>query len=154
DGRWRNEQHKRDWRSSLRMHINPLVGKVSVADVDLATVMRCLQPIWNRMPSTGNRVRSRIEMILDWATVRGVREGPNPARWAGHLDKLLPPPTLLAPTRHQPSLPWVDVPAFMVDLRSRDGVAARALEFTILTAARIGEVVNMRWSEIDFQRRV
>src|SRR5262249_9774108 len=95
------------------------------------------------------RVRGRIEAVLDWAAARGHRRGENPARWRGHLDKLLPPPSKRRRVRHHPALPYVELPAFMEILRSQQGVAARALEFTILTAARSGEVARACWSEID-----
>src|SRR5262249_55474001 len=97
----------------------------------------------------GNRVRARIEAILDWATVRGYRQGDNPARWRGHLDQVLPARSSLAKTNHHAALPYADMPTFMAELRTRPGSAARALEFTILTAARTGETIGAQWSEID-----
>jgi integrase len=150
DGGWRNEQHRRDFRNNLDTHILPAIGGLSVADVDTPAVLKVLEPIWRAKPETGSRVRSRIEMVLDWCAARDYRDGPNPAKWRGHLDHILPAPKTLAPTKHHPALPWQQVPVFMADLRGRDGVVARALEFTILTAARIGETLACEWSEIDF----
>ena len=100
---------------------------------------------------TMSRVRGRIEAVLDWCTVRGYRTGDNPARWKGHLDEVLPARGQVAKVNHHAALPYADVPAFMAELRKREGVAARALEFTILTAARTGEVIGAQWHEIDFE---
>jgi integrase len=151
---WRNEQHRRDWASSLRLHILPVLGGLSVGSIDTPAVLRCLQPLWNEKPETGSRVRSRIEQILDWCTARQFRSGDNPATWDGHLDKLLPRPKAVRPTVAHKALAWAQIPAFMADLRGREGTAARALEFTILTAARISEVLGAKWSEVDFGKRV
>ena len=112
-----------------------------------------LEPIWPSKPETASRVRGRIEAVLDWATARGYRAGDNPARWRGHLDQLLPARSKVAPVKHHPALPYDELPAFMAELRQQDGIAARALEFAILTAARTGEVIGARWAEIDLTAR-
>ena len=129
----------------------PCVGRHTVSSIDTAAVLRVVEPIWLSKTETANRVRGRIESVLDWATVRGHRSGDNPARWKGHLAGVLPAPGAVARRSHYPALPWAQVAAFMAELRMREGVAARALEFTILTAARTGEVVGARWSEIDLE---
>jgi integrase len=113
-------------------------------------VEAALRPIWHEKPETAGRLRARIETVLDFAVVQGWRNGDNPARWRGHLDKLFPPRGKVRAVRHHPALPWQDLPIFMAKLRAREGVASHALEFAILTAARSGEVFGARWSEIDF----
>jgi integrase len=127
-------------------------GTLPVQAIDTALVLKVLEPIWATKPEMGSRVRGRIESILDWAKVREYRDGENPARWRGHLDKLLPKPSAvkkLKGVRHHPALPYAETPAFIAELRKRKGIAARALEFAILTAARSGEVLGARWEEFD-----
>jgi integrase len=152
EGSWRNEQHRKDFRNSLDTHVLPVIGGLSVADVDTPMVLKVLENdnFWRTNPQTANNCRSRIELILDWCRARGHRNGENPAAWRGHLDKILPAPKTLAPTKHHAALPWQQVPGFMTDLRGREGMVARALEFTILNASRIGEVLGATWSELDF----
>ncbi len=111
--------------------------------------MRCIEPLWTTKTETASRLRGRIESVLDWATVRGYRGGDNPARWRGHLDKLLPRPSLVTRVKHHAALPYTGVGKFMQQLRADAGVASRALEFTILTAARTNEVIQAEWSEFD-----
>jgi len=125
-----------------------------VEEVDTAAVMACLQPIWASKTETANRVRGRIERVLDWARVHGLRAGDNPARWRGHLDKLLPKPSKVGRRRHHEAMPYQDVPAFMSQLAERDGAARRALRFTILTAARTSEVTGADWPEFDLAAAV
>jgi integrase len=115
--------------------------------------MRVLEPIWAEKPETAGRVRQRIESVLDWARVHGYREGENPARWRGHLDKLLPAQAKVSRVEHHPALPYAEVQIFMSLLRQQEGVAAKALEFAILTAGRTGEVLGARWDEIDLGTR-
>jgi integrase len=152
EGTWRNEQHRRDFRNSLDTHVLPVIGSLSVAAIDTPAVLKVLERdnFWRTKPETASRCRSRIEMLLDWAAARSYRDRENPAKWRGHLDHILPAPKLLAPVRHHPALPWQQIPAFMTDLRGREGVAPRTLEFCILTASRISEVLGAVWSEFDF----
>lgn len=117
-------------------------------------VLRCLEPIWTTKTETANRLRGRVENVLDWASVRGYRDGDNPARWRGHLDKLLPRPSKVATVRHLPALPYSEVGTFMTTIRPDPGTAAKALELTILTACRTGEVIRSKWSEFDIQAKV
>ena len=151
---WRSAHYARQWVRSLATHVYPILGRVMVAEIDTPMVMRVVQPIWNTKTETAARLRERIELILDWATVLGYRTGANPARWRGHLDHLLPPRYKTTPVKHHPALPYRDLPAFMVDLRRREAIAARCLELVILTGCRFGEAVGARWSEIDFEARV
>jgi integrase len=116
--------------------------------------MKALEPIWNEKPETASRVRGRIESVLDWAKARGHRQGENPARWRGHLDNLLPTRRKVRKVEHHTALPYAELPAFMADLRKQEGTGARALEFTILTAARTGEALGATWAEIDFEGRL
>jgi integrase len=150
EGAWRNEQHRRDFRNSLDTHILPAIGGLSVGDIDTPAVLKVLEPIWRAKPETANRCRSRIELVLDWCSARGYRDSANPAKWRGHLDHILPAPKTLAPTRHHPALPWQELPVFMADLRAREGLVPRMLEFAILCASRSGEVLAATWSEVDF----
>jgi integrase len=151
---WSNKQHAKQWGKSLALHVYPTIGAMAVADVGTESVMSVLRPMWSTKPSTGKRVRSRIEAVLDWSKVSGYRDGDNPARWRGHLAKLLAAPGKIRTVEHFDAMPYADVPAFMVKLRSDTQPAARALEFTILTAARTGEALAARLSEIDKKERV
>jgi integrase len=160
--KWRNAKARAQFLSSLKQYAFPVIGKMSVADIDTGAVLKVLeqkhtdhpkQSIWVAIPSTANRVRRRIENVLDWATVRGYRSGENPARWKGHLSNVLPAPGSGEIQKHHAALPYVELPAFLVRLRQKEGVAARALEFTILTAARTGEVTSAVWSEINFSTK-
>jgi integrase len=147
--KWRNAKHRAQFLSTMREYAFPKLGKLAVADIDLGSVLAVLEPIWPTKTETASRVRGRIEAVLDWATVRNLRTGDNPARWRGHLEHVLPARARLAKPKHHAALAYSEVPAFMAALKQRDGVAARALEFTILTAARTGEVIGARWDEFD-----
>jgi integrase len=116
--------------------------------------MKAIEPLWTTKPETAGRVRGRIERILDWAKVRGYRDGENPARWRGHLDHLLPARSKVRRVQHHSALPYAEIPGFIATLRGRDAIAARALEFAILTAARTGEALGAKWAEIDLDARV
>lgn len=151
---WRNPKHRAQWTSSLATYAFPVMGKLNVRDIGQEHVLTVLEPIWKTKNETASRVRGRIESVLDWATVRKYRTGENPARWKGHLDHLLPAPNKVKKVTHHRALPIDEMPTFMRDLKSRDGTAARALEFTILTAARSGEVRGATWSEVDLDERV
>lgn len=132
----------------------PEFGSGSVQTIDTAAIMRILDPIWSLKPETANRVRGRIECVLNWATARKLRSGDNPARWRGHLDKLLPARSKVRKIEHHPALAYVGKGDFMVRLRQQQGMSARALEFSILTAARTGESIGARWSELDFEKKL
>jgi integrase len=151
---WRNQKHRAQWASTLRRYVYPMLGKLPVSTVNTGLVLQVIKPIWTTRPDTAGRVRGRIEAILDWAKVRGHRTGENPARWQGHLDMVLPKRSKVRRRRHHPALPYAEVPAFMKDLRARDGTGARALEFTVLCAARTGAVIGATWTEIDLEARV
>jgi integrase len=152
-----HDQHKGKWKprhalqfaNSLKEYAFPKIGKLSCAAIDTGLVLKCIEPIWNTKTETASRVRGRIEAVLDWATVRGYRTGDNPARWKGHLSNVLPARGEIQKTKHYPALPYSQIPVFMAALRSREGTAARALEFLILTAARSSEVTGALWPEID-----
>lgn len=146
---WRNPKHRDQWRSTLTTYADPVLGELSVSQIDTALVLKVLEPIWLAKPETASRTRGRIEAVLDWAQARGYRKGENPARWRGHLDKLLPSKARVRRVEHHGALPYQRVPAFITELRLKPFVSARALEFTILTAARTGEVIGARWPEID-----
>lgn len=142
------------WTSSLEAYAFPVLGSLRVADIELAHIRAVLDPIWKDKNETANRVRQRMESVLDWAGASGFRKGENPARWKGHLDKLLPAPGKVREVQHHPALPYAQMRPFMLDLRSRNGMGARALEFAILTAARSGEARGARWDEIDLEAKV
>jgi integrase len=146
---WRNTKHTKQWTATLATYVSPVFGHLPVAAIDTGLVLKVLEPIWATKSETASRVRGRIEVILDWAKVRGYRSGENPARWRGHLDKLLPAKSKVRKVEHHPALPYGQVAEFMVELRKREGSAVKALQFTILTAARTDEVISMRWDEID-----
>jgi integrase len=160
--KWRNPKHRAQFLSTLATYAFPKIGKLTVGTVDTGQVLRVLEQkhddypdvrLWEAVPETANRVRGRIEVVLDWATVRGLRTGDNPARWRGHLDNVLPARGQIQKPQHHPALPYPDIPAFMGALATREGVAALALGFTILTAARTGEAIGARWREIDLKAK-
>jgi len=151
---WRSEKHAAQWKSSLATYAEPILGNVSVQAIETPLVLRVLQPIWPEKPETASRLRSRIAAVLDWAKVQGLRAGENPARWQGHLAKLLPAKSKVRAVEHHAALPFDQLFDFMTALRTQDGIAARALEFTVLTAARTGETIGATWSEIDLGRNV
>jgi integrase len=146
---WKNPKHAAQWKSTLATYASPVFGSLPAHAIDVTLVMKVIEPLWSIKPETAARLRGRIEAVLDWAKTRGYRAGENPARWKGHLDNLLPSRGKVAKVKHHPALPYVKLPAFMADLREKQGASARALEFTILTAARTGEAIGARWSEID-----
>lgn len=151
---WRNAKHAAQWSASLEAYAFEVIGEASVAAIDTPHVMQVLEPIWREKPETASRVRGRIEAVLDWAAARRLREAENPARWRGHLDKLLPPRSKVRTVRHHPAMAFTDVPRFVSELRAKNGISARALEFAILTAARTGEVIGAMWPEIDLDAGV
>jgi integrase len=149
---WRNEKHRAQWKMTLTVYCEP-IRSISVAKVGTEDVLNILTPLWTKKAETASRLRGRIERVLDVARARGHRSGENPARWRGHLDAILPRRAKLTRGHHK-ALPFFDVPAFIAELRGREGVAPRALEFAILTAARSGEVLRARWDEIDLDAKV
>jgi integrase len=151
---WKNPKHAKQWPSTLETYVYPVFGALPVQAIDVGLVMKVLEPIWKTKPETAGRVRGRIESVLDWATARGYRNGENPARWRGHLDKLLPPRGKVRKVEHHPALPFPDMGEFITALHKQDGIGARALEFLILTATRTGEVIGARWEEFDIGKRV
>jgi len=146
---WRNGKHAGQWSATLLTYAYPLIGGLPVQAVDTDLILRVLEPIWTGKPSTAGRVRGRIESILDFAKAREWRSGENPARWRGHLDKLLPAHSKVRQVEHHAALPYAELGGFLPRLRDQEGVAPSALEFAILTAARTGEVIGARWSEIN-----
>ena len=145
-GDWRSKQHEAQWSSSLKMHVFPLIGDLQLDAIDTPEVLLVLEPIWREKSETASRIRGRIERILAAAAVRGLRPATNPAAWAGHLREALPKKRRSTPFS---ALNYRELPAFMSALRAREGVGARALEFTILTVARSGQARGARWPEID-----
>jgi integrase len=157
---WKNAKHADQWTNTIATYVNPIIGSLPVAEVDTALIVKVLtqksasKPFWESKPETASRVRGRIESVLGWATTSGLRSGDNPARWKGHLDNLLATISKAQRTENHPSLAWDRIGAFVGELRSREGVAARAVEFAILTATRSGEVRGAKWSEIDLAAKV
>ena len=145
---WRSDKHRAQWKATLEAYAYPHFGEMPVAAIKTTHVLAALEPIWREKPETARRVRGRIETILDASKVRGLRSGENPARWRGHLDHLLPKRSKTSQSHHA-AMAYSEVPAFMVELRKRAAMAALALEFVILTAARSGEVIGATWSEVD-----
>jgi integrase len=153
DATWENDKHRQQWRTTLTNDCSA-IRNLPVKDIDTDLVLRVLTPIWKTKTQTASRVRARIERVLAWAKGRGLRTGENPARWSGHLAEMLAAPTKIAKVKHHAALPFVELPAFVAELRKRDSLAAAPLEFAILTASRTGEVVGALWSEIDLDEKV
>lgn len=151
---WRNTKHCDQWTNTLKTYAAPVIGKLPVNQIGVDHIVEILEPIWKTKTETASRVRGRIESVLDWAAAHGFRSSDNPARWRGHLDKILPPARKVTKVKHHPALPYQEIASFIADLRSREGMAARALEFTILTAARTGETLGAKWPEIDLIGKV
>ena len=151
---WKNEKHLQQWKATLENYAYPIFGALPVARIDTDLVLQALEPIWTTKNETASRLRGRLENILDWAKVRELREGENPARWKGHLENLLASPSKVAKVSNQPALPFRRIGEFMMHLRTMPGLAARALEFGIFTAARSGEIRGAEWKEIDLDSKV
>ena len=151
---WKNAKHIDQWTNTLATYASPVFGHQPVADVDTALVVKCLSPIWQTKTETASRLRGRIESVLGWATTSGFRTGENPARWKGHLENLLATIGKSSRTKNHPSLPWQRIGEFMLALKARPGITSKAVEFTVLTASRSGEVRGAQWSEFDFTERV
>lgn len=161
--KWKNAKHRAQFLSTLEQYAYPKIGSFPLAEIDTGAVLKVLeqkhadypdQRLWDAIPETASRLRGRIEQVLDWAKVRGYRSGDNPARWKGYLDNVLPARSEIQTVKHHPALAYAELPTFIAALRSREGIAARALEFTILTAARTGAVIGATRDEIDFEQQV
>ncbi len=159
---WKNAKHAQQWENTLKQWAYPYLGRLLVRDIELQHVLGVLkQPadpgqqggptLWEGKTETASRIRGRIEAVLDWATVHRYRQGENPARWRGHLDKLLPKPSKVASVESHARVPVEEAGAFMKKLRTMQGMGALALQFLILTAARSGETRGATWAEIDLQ---
>lgn len=151
---WKNAKHIDQWTNTLTTYASPVFGQLPVADIDTALIVKCLSPIWQTKTETASRLRGRIESVLGWATTSGYRTGENPARWRGHLENLLANIGKSSRTKNHPSLPWPRIGEFIIALNAREGVAAKAVEFAILTACRSGEVRGAQWAEIDFKEKI
>ena len=151
---WKNAKHAQQWQNTLNTYANPIIGNMALADVDVGHVLDILNPIWLEKTETASRVRNRIELVLDYARVLGYRDGENPARWRGSLDKTLPRPSKVAKPKHHSALPYDDIAAFIIDLAKANGSAAKALSLTILCATRTSETLNTTWDEIDLEKRM
>jgi integrase len=149
EGKWRNPKHRAQFLSTLKQYAFPMLGNMAVSAIDTPAVLRAIEPIWMEKTETASRVRGRVESVLDWCTVRGYRTGDNPARWKGHLSEVLPARGQVAKVNHHAAMPFAELPSFMAELRKREGVPARALEFAILSAGRTGEVIGAQGNEID-----
>ncbi len=151
---WKNKKHEKQWTRTLAKYAYPVMGDLPVAAADDALVLKVLMPIWKTKTQTASRLRGRIESVLDWATFSKFREGENPARWKGHLDNSLAKPSKVAHVKHHAALPYQKMGSFMMELREREGLGAKALEFAILTAARSGEIRGATWDEVDLTGRL
>jgi integrase len=151
---WRNIKHSEQWISTLEKYAYPVIGDLPVQAIDTTLILKILEPIWSTKAQTAARLRGRVESVIGAAKARGEFKGENPATWKGHLDKLLPKTSKVSKVQNHPALPYADLPAFMMDLRAREGVAAAAMEFLILTAARTGEVLGATWKEVDLKKSV
>jgi len=151
---WRSAKHASQWSETLAAFAYPVLGDLPVAAVDVGLVLKVLEPIWKTRTETASRLRGRIEAVLNWATTCGCRSGENPAVWRGRLQNLLPAKRKLRQVRHHHALAYGEIAAFMAALSEERGVAARALAFLILCAARTGEVLGATWSEIDLAKKI
>ncbi|MBR1151552.1 site-specific integrase [Bradyrhizobium sp. JYMT SZCCT0428] len=152
--KWNNAKHAAQFLSTMKMYTYPALGKLPVAAIDKALVLKAIEPIWYSKTETASRVRGRIEAVLDFAKTRGYRSGENPAAWDGNLIHALPARNTIAKVEHHAALPFTEMPKFMSQLAAREGIAARALEFTILNAARTGEVIGGRWPEMNLDAKL
>jgi integrase len=148
---WKNEKHRGQWKTTLEQYANPVIGKLFVGDVETPHVVKVLEPLWNTRRVTARRLLGRIERVIGFATAAGYRTGENPARWRSHLRDLLPSDR--NHVQHHGALPYDEIGALMAELRAIDTLVARALQLTILTAARTGEVTGATWAEFDLEDR-
>lgn len=151
---WKNPKHAAQWVSTLATYVYPVIGDIPVRDITTNDILKILEPIWICKYETASRIRGRLKLILDWATVRKFYHGENPARWDGHLKMTLPPRSRAKAPKHYPALPYAEIGSFMQSLRLLSGSGARALEFAILTASRTNEVLAARWEEFDLEKKI
>jgi integrase len=151
---WKNEKHVDQWRNTIKSYANPFIGDLPVSDVSTELILEILRPIWIEKPETATRLRGRLESVLDWATVKKLRSGENPARWKGHLASLLPTVPRSRRVKHHPALPFSEMAEFMTKLAAVDGLSARALEVLILSLTRTSETLQAKWCEFDFESDV
>ena len=151
---FRNIKHRQQWINTITRYASPVIGSLPVNEIQLPHIMQVLEPVWHSKTETASRLRQRVEAVLTWAAVSGFRSGDNPARWQGNLKELLPAARKIKKVQHHAALPWQKIGTFMAELRKREGLGARALEFAILTAARSGEVRGMKWDEVDLSAKV
>ena len=151
---WKNAKHGRQWVRTLKTYARPALGDITVDRIETADVLKVLQPIWTNKTETAKRVQGRMENILDYAAAHKYRDPMNPARWRGHLDKLLPKPTKVKKAAHHPAMPYSEVPTFFAELEATGSPSARALQFMILTATRTNEVIQATWDEVDLDAAI
>jgi integrase len=162
--RWKSDKHAAQWPSTLKAYAFPIIGELPVSAIDIELVLRVLlqkvgpkgarEPLWEAKPVTANRVRGRIELVLGFAAGRRLRPVENPARWQGLLQNQLAKPSDIKPPVHHPALHYRELPAFFTLLRKQNGLAAKALELTILTGLRTSNVIAAPWSEVDIEGRL
>ena len=151
---WKNEKHQAQWENTLETYAAPIIGSLYVDEITTNLIMKVIEPIWVTKTETASRVRSRIEIILNWANVRGLRSGENPARWRGHLENLLPKRSLVQKVTHHKALPYALISDFMNKLKIQKDISSFSLQFLILTATRTNETLNAKWSEINFEEKI
>jgi len=146
---WKSAKHARQWVRTLKTYARPAIGETKVDAITTEDILNILSPIWTTKTETAKRVQGRIELVLDYAAAHNYRDSSNPARWRGHLDKLLPKPSKVAKVKHLPAMPYTDVSAFMTGLAAKETISSLALQFLILTATRTSEVLQSKWGEFD-----
>ena len=151
---WKNDKHSEQWRNTLSTYAWPIVGTMPVDKIETGHVMQILEPIWSEKTETASRVRGRVEAVLDRAKARHFRSGDNPARWRGHLDKLLPARSKVQKVKHHAAMPYAELPNFMRRVRAMESISAKSLEFTILTSVRTGETIGAKWDEFDLDAKI
>ena len=151
---WKNGSHAKQWENSMARYVFPVIGDLAVREITLAHILKVLEPMWQGKTETASRLRGRIELVLDWAKVRGFREGDNPAAWRGNLETLLPARSKVVKVKHHSALAWEECPGFFARLAARREIGSEALRLCILTACRSGEICGAEWQEFDLERAV
>lgn len=151
---WKNDKHIAQWESTLKTYCGPIIGRKPVNSITIEDVLRVLQPLWTSKPETASRLRGRIEKVLGWATAMKLRSGDNPAAWTGALSHLLPAISKVQSIEHHKAVPYAELPKLMADLRKKDSISSKALQFTILTASRTGETTGAIWEEFDLKAKL